>query len=310
MDRRRGQLGTAHLEVADLLGADPPPLQDPDAAAHPLEHVEQAGAARIEVDVVDRDPRLGNSVAATMNGAAEEKSPGTSTAASRRRSGGSTLTELGRTVTRAPASCSINSVWSRVGRARRTVVLPVGAEAGEQDRGLDLRARHRQLVVDRLERRAGRSVSGRWPSVVSIWAPMRRERLGDALHRPGRERLVTGQREGAVLEREQADDQPRQRAGVAAVDRRGLQAAQADAVHDELVAVVVDLGAERAHGARASTEVSPERPKPRTTRLAVRDRAEQQRPVRDRLVAGHREVPFERGRRAQPSSMTAEMTTP
>ena len=67
----------------------------------------------------------GTSVAATMNGAAEEKSPGTSTAPSRRRSGGSTLTELGRTVTCAPASCSINSVWSRVGAGSTTVVLPL-----------------------------------------------------------------------------------------------------------------------------------------------------------------------------------------
>ena len=31
VDRRRGQLGAAHLEVADLLGADAPALQDPDA---------------------------------------------------------------------------------------------------------------------------------------------------------------------------------------------------------------------------------------------------------------------------------------
>ena len=51
------------------------------------------------------------------------------------------------------------------------------------------------------------------------------QRLGDALHRTGRERFVTGQREAAVLERKQPDDQPRQGAGVAAVDRRRLQAA-------------------------------------------------------------------------------------
>ena len=66
----------------------------------------------------------GTNVAATMNGAAEEKSPGTSTSPSCKRSGGSTLTELGRTVTRAPPACSINSVWSRVGAGSITVVLP------------------------------------------------------------------------------------------------------------------------------------------------------------------------------------------
>ena len=46
MDRRRGQLGAAHLEISDLLAAHPSPLQDADPPAHPLEHIQQPGAAR------------------------------------------------------------------------------------------------------------------------------------------------------------------------------------------------------------------------------------------------------------------------
>ena len=119
------------------------------------------------------------------------------------------------------------------------------------------------------------------------------QRLGDALHRPGRERLVARQRERAVLEGEQPDDQPRERAGVAAVDRGDCSPRRPSAVHDELVAVVVDLGAERAHrgerrlGVARAAEAAHDG-------LAVGDGAEQQRPVRDRLVAGHGEVPVER----------------
>ena len=59
-----------------------------------------------------------------MNGAAAEKSPGTTTSSSRRLDAGSTETEDGRRRTRAPAAASISSVWSRVGAGSTTVVCP------------------------------------------------------------------------------------------------------------------------------------------------------------------------------------------
>jgi hypothetical protein len=74
----------------------------------------------------------GTIVAATTNGAADEKSPGTSTASSLRLVGGSTLTELGRVVMRTPASRSISSVWSRVGVGSRTVVFPCAPSAASR----------------------------------------------------------------------------------------------------------------------------------------------------------------------------------
>src|SRR5439155_9565998 len=46
LDHRRDELGRLHLEVADRLAADPPPVDDRDPRAHPSEHVEQARASR------------------------------------------------------------------------------------------------------------------------------------------------------------------------------------------------------------------------------------------------------------------------
>ena len=64
-----------------------------------------------------------------------------------------------------------------------------------------------------------------------------------------------------------------------------------------------------ARTAASVDSVSAERPKPRIARLAVGDGADEQRAVRDRLVAGDREVALERGRGLNPSSSTAETTT-
>ena len=66
----------------------------------------------------------GTSVAATTNGAAEEKSPGTSTSPSERLVAGLIVTLVARTATCAPAAASIRSVWSRVGAGSTTVVSP------------------------------------------------------------------------------------------------------------------------------------------------------------------------------------------
>ncbi len=120
------------------------------------------------------------------------------------------------------------------------------------------------------------------------------QRRRDALHRPRRQRLVAGERELAVLPGEDAGTEAHERARVAAVDRAGPQAAQADAPDDEVVVGdVLDLGAERAHRvdrrlrvARAAEAVH--------ARLPLAERADQDGAVRDRLVPGHDDVPDER----------------
>ena len=79
-------------------------------------------------------------------------------------------------------------------------------------------------------------------------------------------------------------------------------------MHDQLVAFIVDASAERAHGSERRLRVSAAA-EASDRRDAVGDGAEQQRPVRDRLVAGDGEVTVEAGRRLDSHSITCETTT-
>ena len=198
--------------------------------------------------------------------------------------------------------------------------LAVREEPGEQDRRLDLRARDGQRVVDRVERVPGdrhRQVAVRRLEASAHAA----ERLGDPTHRPPRERLVARQLEAlTVLSGEDAGDQPDERPGVRAVDRppRRAQPTEALPEHAERVgAVLVDVDPEGAHrrdrrlGVRGAAEA-------RDVRLAVADRADQHRAVRDRLVARNRDVADEprdgldeeRSESGGHSSITGAATTP
>ena len=111
-----------HVEVAGRLTADPPPVEDGDVRAHPLEHVEQAGAARIQVDAVKR-----------QLGAGEERAGDDERRRRREVAGDLDLAELeplhglNRDAPRlardgTPACASRFSVWSRVGSGSSTVV--------------------------------------------------------------------------------------------------------------------------------------------------------------------------------------------
>ena len=93
--------------------------------------------------------------------------------------------------------------------------------------------------------------------------------------------------------------QPEQRAGVRAVDRRirRAQAPQPDAVHAQLlVAELLDLDAERAHRVDGRHRVGGA-PESLHVRLPLAEPAEQDGAVRDRLVPGHGNVPDDRDSR-------------
>ena len=82
-----------------------------------------------------------------------------------------------------------------------------------------------------------------------------------------------------------------------AVDRPAGRAQPAQALAEDaqrVVAVLVDRDAERAHRRDRRLGVG-RAAEARDPRLAVADRAEQHRAVRDRLVARHGDVPDERG---------------
>ena len=154
---------------------------------------------------------------------------------------------------------------------RRAVL---GEQPREQDGGLQLRARDRQLVADRPQPRA--FDHHRRPALVRLHARAHLpQRLVDA-HRARRERLVADELEAAVLSRQDPAEQAEHGAGVAAIDRscrRNQPAQAAPPDPDGSLLRLAHFGAERAHrlerrvGVRGVAEV----PK---LALAVRDRRE------------------------------------
>ncbi len=123
------------------------------------------------------------------------------------------------------------------------------------------------------------------------------QRLGYALHRPRRERLVADELEPALLSGDEPGEESHERARVAAVDRRvrRTQPAETDAVDAKSVDVVLDhLDSERTDGrdrrlrVRRATEA-------RDARLPLADGADEDGAVRDGLVAGHGDVSDESG---------------
>ena len=198
--------------------------------------------------------------------------------------------------------------------------LALGVQAGEEDGRLHLRARDRKRVVDRAKRR---------PDDAHRQVPVGRlqlrthaaEGVGDPGHRAARQRVVAAQLERLPgLAGEDPGDQAHEGAGVRAVDRAAgpAEAAKALAEDAERVgAVLVDLHAERTHGRDRRLGVG-RAAESRDPRLAVADRADQHRAVRDRLVARHGDVAEELrngldehgvDRRAH-SSITGATTTP
>ena len=182
-------------------------------------------------------------------------------------------------------------------------------EPGEEDRGLDLCGRDRQLVCDATEPRSldderRVAVGGRHQRAHPA------ERLADTLHRTRGERGVADELEPPGLPGEHAAEQAHERACVAAVERTGWvrlgETPQADALHLQRVDVLlVDLRAERSH--RRDRRLGVLRAaEPADDRLALAERADQHRPVGDRLVPRHGDVAHEGGdgvdahRRAEP----------
>ena len=170
----------------------------------------------------------------------------------------------------------------------------LGVEAGEEHRRLDLRGGDRKGVVDG---RDAAALDDQRRVAVRRLDPRSHtpERLGDALHRARRERLVADELEAPAVPREDAREQPHEGSCVPAVDRRvrHTETAEADAVDGERVDVLLDdLGAERAHRRDRRLRVR-RAPEPGDLGGAVADRADHDRPVRDRLVSRDGHVPFQ-----------------
>src|SRR5262249_10350087 len=185
----------------------------------------------------------------------------------------------------------------------------VRVEAGEQNGRLHLRARDRQLVLDALQPVA--ALDDERTRRDARAHPV--QRLGDAVHRAGTQRLVARELEASALAGQDAGQQSHQRSRVAAVDNFwGLtpKGGQTPAFDDELVILdVIDINPERSDRLHCRLRVAGTA-EAAHARLAFAERADQHRAVGDRLVAGDGDVTDERSGRLDPhSSSTGDTTT-
>ena len=99
--------------------------------------------ARIEADLRDRELHPEMAAAATRK-AADDGSPGTDAENPSCWNRETVIADPSST-TGPPSARIARSVWSRVGAGSTTVVVTVGVESREQDRGLHLGRRHRSV---------------------------------------------------------------------------------------------------------------------------------------------------------------------
>src|SRR5262249_29473620 len=176
-------------------------------------------------------------------------------------------------------------------------------KTGEQYRRLDLRRGDGRAIDDRdWITRAGK----RDGQAAAVAGALRAgadacKRLEDALHgAPAQARVaVEGRADGTAADR--PHDEAAAGAGIAEVEHANGRAEAADA--DAMDAPgpftrAFDLGPERTHSIGGVEHVLAFE-QPGDAGLADRERAEDQRPVRDRFVAGHARGAFERARAAR-----------
>jgi len=286
------QRRVAHHEVADRLAAAAAFVLDADVRAHQPECVQQADTPRVEAD------RAQAQLGARHEAGGDEKKRGRGEI--RRhvdvdRMQGMAAFEprvAGRKIDR-PAEGGEHALGVVAGRMRLDHLgHAFGIEPGEQQRRLHLRARHRQFVADAVQAPAAVDDERRQAVPRVDACAHAGERLGDAAHRPARERGIADERAVEALPGEQAGEQAHAGAGVAAIERlrTAAQAIQTHAVHDALaVARRLDPHAELRHDGRGGAGVLAFQ-ETADARGALRDRSQHQRAVRDRLVARHREL--------------------
>ena len=227
-------------------------------------------------------------IAAAMWKAAEDGSPGTWMSPSSSSSCWvSTIRSPSRVICGAGAGEQpLGVVAARLGLDHRR--RPRGQQPGHQHARLDLRARHRQRVLDPAQRHP---VHGERREAMLVRVDPRAhlaQRDRDAIDGAAADRLVTV--EGPLapgLTREPAGSEPHQRARVADVDVRLRGRAQPGSADRQRAGVgaLLDERAERADGVERRVRVG-RLEVARDLHGLVAHRAEERRTVRHRLVAG------------------------
>ena len=248
-----------------------------------------------------------------MNGAADEKSPGTVDLDQLEPLGRLDETELGPPArhARPPRRAS-----ARCGRASASARRPSSSRRRSARRGGSPTspARSRPAACSRCRSASALDDERRQPSVVSTRRPSARaaRRSGPSAARASDSSPVSSKRPSWP-----ARMPGRSRMSVPAlpqsIGRPGSQPAQADAVDDELVVVPRPRPRRRAPAPPSTVaSVSPRAAEAADARLALADRADQDGAVGDRLVARERRMPDDRAGRRDLSfrSSTGETTTP
>ena len=282
-------------ERADRLGASAAPVRRRSRAPMRREHVEQPGARRVQADAASSGAREpGTSAAATIRNAADEKSPGS---ADRRALQRVAAVERHAELAAARARRRSRAACARCGRAsaigsstRRRAARPAGPRAAIADFTCAL-ATASVCAAPWSGRPSMRSGARPSPGSLTMRAPMRRERLDHALHRPAQQRPVADEsaRERTARERRRC----RRRIVVPEFAQSSASAAaRSPAKPRRRCAARLSLARRSPtpsarHGARASRDCRAPPWKPSTRGRAVGEGAEQKRAVRDRLVARH-----------------------
>ncbi len=175
-------------------------------------------------------------------------------------------------------------------------------QARQQHRRLELRRRHRRLVLDR-HRIAGALHHRRQAAALANLQRARAhplQRIEDAPHRPRAQAGVAVEGGGDRAAGHGAHGQPAAGPGIAEIERRRRlgEAADADAPHPPgPLAGALDERAERLHGVGGADGVLALQ-HAGDAGFAHRQRAEDQRAQRNRLVAGHAHAAGQRPRTA------------
>ena len=297
-----------HAQVGDRLAALLAPGQLDDVGAHRPQHVQQPSAARVHAHPPehqlgtrhdaggdDEERRRGEirghlDVARLQREAAEDRGLA--------RDEGTGRTE------RRQHALAVVAGGMRLAHVR----LAICVQARQQQRRLHLRAGHRQGVVDAAQRLAATDPQRRAAILGLDHRAHRRQRLDHPPHRPRRQRRIADQHAVEALARQQAGEQAHRGARIAAVQRpvRGLQAMQAHPVDDaDAVRRRLDAHAEPTEDRRGRARVLALEEALDAGR-ALGDRAQHDRAVADRLVAGHRQFAAQgRTRRGDPGTAHA-----
>ena len=182
--------------------------------------------------------------------------------------------------------------------ARRRSSPPACEQPGEQHRGLHLRRRDRELVVDRARARRPRRRAARGRRSSRSARPCagaaRRRAPSDASRATRRRRARSARSGPRGCPASEPHERPRVPRSRAARRARARPRRPTPWTEQRVDVLVDDLDAERAHrrdrrlGVRGATEAG-------DADVALAERADEHRAVRDRLVARHRDVPLERG---------------